>query len=960
MKKVVISLCLISLILLCFFVESKTGWVQSRVITKYLEGIDFTLSEGPQVDIYYPKEGPLNERYGYTRVGEWISKLKDYAVKAQAKLSPKHLKLVNSGINPVYEVKDSVGTQIYDSIGQPLYDKTPTTQFQKYEDIPDVLIAILLFIENKELLNSNPNYNPAIEIDRLARATVTYVLGKITHPKERTAGGSTLATQMEKYSFSKDGKTNSGSDKIYQLISASLRAYQDGPTTYEARKKIILKYFNTMPLGASPNFGEVYGYGEALKAFYGVELADEITVLNQLFQTDQLYSEEQLAALNRALQLIISVRNPSYLSKPEKLKELKTIYVKILVENNIIRSRAFDTLSLFQSKQTPELQKKNFVENKAQDLIRKKVSKLLKLDYQSLDKLDLKVYSTIRNDIQVAATDFFAQLKDEEFINEHNLKVPKLLDRTDPQKVTYSFNLFELQNGQAKLRAIYDNMNQPFSFNDSSKLELGSSAKMRVLVTYLDAMSKAFEEKQNGKLVSEDSISQFVREFNSNNLEELLEASIERKFSASPNEPFFTGGGLHKFANYNDEDDGKVVTIKEALMRSINLPFVRTLREVVQFYKNRNPNFLDKKDVEVKKELLNEFVDKESRVFLVRYFKFLKNKKVDDLDQYVTFELTKGPIGAAAVINYLHPNFTDDEVFESLATYYTKAHSPKEIKAIKELHKNFQAGIFDINDIGYLAKLHPILLYITKAMINNKDITLTELIKESYDVRIESYEWLFKTRHINEQYKRVDIVLESQAFQMILQQWLDLGYPFETIVPSLATALGSSGDKPIALAHLVGILLNDGKTTEDVSVEKYHFAKSTPYEAILERKPFETSKQIIRPEVAKVARKALQNVVEGGTAVRMRGVYDPMIVGGKTGTGDNRLELHDSAGNMTESTPVNRTSTFVFYIGERWFGSITIYVDKDEAEHSTFTSSLAVGLMNLLSQEIKPIIFGEY
>ena len=961
MKKVLAGLLFILFVLFFLFVESKTGWIQSAIATNYLEDVTFTLSRGSQKSISYPKEGPLNERYGYTRIQEWISKLNEYKTSFQTKLSPKHLNLINSGINPIYEIKDSVGLQVYDSIGQPLYDKTPTTQFENYNDIPEVLSLILLFIENKELLNSNANYNPAIELDRLTKATATYIFNKATLKNERTAGGSTLATQIEKYSFSKDGKTNSGKDKILQLISASLRSYKDGPSTFEAREKIILRYFNTMPLGASPNFGEVYGYGEALKAFYGINLSEEKLLLKDL-RTTKFYSADQLLALNRALQLIISVRNPSYLTKPEKLQELKARYLKILVDNKIISSNALSALFLFEPKQTPIFPKKDFVENKSQDLIRKKLSRLLKLDYQSLDKLDLKVYSTIRNDIQIPVTDFFKQLKDEEFIDEHSLKVPKLLDRTDPQKVTYSFNLFELKDGQAKLRAIYDNMDQPFSFNDSSKLELGSSAKMRVLVTYLDAVSKALAEKKEGKLISEDAISQFVRESSITNLQELLEASIERKFSASPNEAFFTGGGLHRFANYNEEDDLKIVTIKEALMRSINLPFVRVLREVVQFYKHRNPSYITMKnpDQEIKKELLNEFIDRESRVFLVKYYKFLKTKKEEiDLREYVTFTLTKGPIGAAAVHMYLSPNSAVEDVLYSLSTYYPKL-SPREVKAIKELVKNFKAGIFDINDMGYLAKLHPILLYITKAMLENEDIILSQLVKDSRAVRIESYEWLFKTRHINEQYKRVDIVLENQAFQTILQQWLDLGYPFETIIPSLATALGSSGDKPIALAHLVGIILNDGKATEDVSIERYHFAENTPYEAILDKIPLDSLKQIVPVEVARVAKKALQNVVENGTAIRMRGVFDPMIIGGKTGTGDNRLEIHDSSGNMTSSTSVNRTSTFVFYIGDKWFGSITIYVDKDEAEHSTFTSSLSVLLMNLLSQEIKPIIFGEY
>ena len=51
-------------------------------------------------------------------------------------------------------------------------------------------------------------------------------------------------------------------------------------------------------------------------------------------------------------------------------------------------------------------------------------------------------------------------------------------------------------------------------------------------------------------------------------LQPMLEASLERKYSASPAEAFFTGGGLHTFGNFDREDDRKVITIREAFRNS--------------------------------------------------------------------------------------------------------------------------------------------------------------------------------------------------------------------------------------------------------------------------------------------------------------------------------------------------------------------------------------------------------
>ncbi|MGV8333852.1 hypothetical protein ACV339_31220, partial [Pseudomonas aeruginosa] len=67
--------------------------------------------------------------------------------------------------------------------------------------------------------------------------------------------------------------------------------------------------------------------------------------------------------------------------------------------------------------------------------------------------------------------------------------------------------------------------------------------------------------------------------------------------------------------------------------------------------------------------------------------------------------------------------------------------------------------------------------------------------------RKEVYGWLFKSRHKNARDKRIRILLEVEAFLDLHQQWKKLGYPFDPLVPSYATALGSSGDRPAALAE---------------------------------------------------------------------------------------------------------------------------------------------------------------
>jgi hypothetical protein len=53
---------------------------------------------------------------------------------------------------------------------------------------------------------------------------------------------------------------------------------------------------------------------------------------------------------------------------------------------------------------------------------------------------------------------------------------------------------------------------------------------------------------------------------------------------------------------------------------------------------------------------------------------------------------------------------------------------------------------------------------------------------------------------------------------------------------------------------------------------------------------------------------------------------------------------------------VNRSATFVFNIGERFFGSMTAYVHGPESAHYDFTSALPVQLLVTLAPSLMPMI----
>jgi membrane peptidoglycan carboxypeptidase len=141
-----------------------------------------------------------------------------------------------------------------------------------------------------------------------------------------------------------------------------------------------------------------------------------------------------------------------------------------------------------------------------------------------------------------------------------------------------------------------------------------------------------------------------------------------------------------------------------------------------------------------------------------------------------------------------------------------------------------------------------------------------------------------------------------------------------------------------------------------MSLTQIHFAPGTPYETVMERN-IDGGQRVLLPEVARAARKAMAEVVAQGTARRLHGVFKYpdgklMPVGGKTGSGDNRIQAFNRQGALISSRATNRTATFVFYIDDRFYGVVTAYVQGREAENYKFTSALPVSILKLLAPAI--------
>ena len=78
-------------------------------------------------------------------------------------------------------------------------------------------------------------------------------------------------------------------------------------------------------------------------------------------------------------------------------------------------------------------------------------------------------------------------------------------------------------------------------------------------------------------------------------------------------------------------------------------------------------------------------------------------------------------------------------------------------------------------------------------------------------------------------------------------------------------------------------------------------------------------------------------------------------MGGKTGTGDNRL-ISTAGGQRIAGRALSRTATFVFYLGDNHFGTLTAFVVGDEAGQYRFTSALPTQVLRGMAPILEPYI----
>jgi membrane peptidoglycan carboxypeptidase len=602
-------------------------------------------------------------------------------------------RVVDAGLFTIYDEKTQAGLRILDRDNRVLFSSNyPTRVYPYFEAIPPLVLSTLLFIENRELLDErHPHLNPAVEWDRFGLAGLKMIAQTFGADID-VPGGSTLATQLEKYRHSPGGRTDSVTEKIRQMGSASLRAYLSGPDTRQTRRAIALAYLNSMPLAGAPNHGEVHGLGDGLWAWYGSDFA----TINRLLSSPTIYSSErinreQAKAYRQVLSLLLSQRRPAYYLGPGyvALQALADSYLRLLAAQGVIPASLRDAaleIGYIQRRDPAANSSTDFAEHKIKNVLRARLAGALGVKrLYDLDRLDLTARTTIDQDTQELVTQALKKLRDPAQARAVGLMGDRLLRaENDLDKIVYSLMLFERSARGNLLRVQTDNYDQPLDINEGIRLDLGSTAKLRTLVHYLELIAdlhqqyadQSPEALRKVELHPRDRLSRWViDQLLTNphvNLRDLLTAALERSYSASSGESFFTGGGLHSFANFSKADSGKVMSLRAALRDSVNLVFIRLMRDLVyhHLYKPEGiARWLEVDDGSRRHQYLERFADREGQAFLRRFYAKYRGKTPQEAIELLTQSVRPAAKRLATVYRSLYPEHDTHALADYLRTH---------------------------------------------------------------------------------------------------------------------------------------------------------------------------------------------------------------------------------------------------------------------------------------------------
>src|SRR5690606_16667688 len=248
----------------------------------------------------------------------------------------------------------------------------------------------------------------------------------------------------------------------------------------------------------------------------------------------------------------------------------------------------------------------------------------------------------------------------------------------------------------------------------------GSTAKLRTLITYLEIVAElhaslAGTPPAELKAIAgraADPLTEWAAGYLAASpdpsLAATLDAAMRRSYSASPWERFFTGGGQHQFANFNPEHNGRTMSVAEAFRHSVNLVFVRMMRDIGRYYTAvQVPDaheVLADRQHPARASYLARFADREGRTFLNRFYDELSGLGADGALAALADEAGPRADRLAVIHRSVRPAAGRDQ-FADFLRGRLPAISEREID---RLYEAYGPNRFSLAERAHLPRGHPL------------------------------------------------------------------------------------------------------------------------------------------------------------------------------------------------------------------------------------------------------------
>jgi hypothetical protein len=165
---------------------------------------------------------------------------------------------------------------------------------------------------------------------------------------------------------------------------------------------------------------------------------------------------------------------------------------------------------------------------------------------------------------------------------------------------------------------------------------------------------------------------------------------------------------VHSFANFEKSENGKIYTVRDATVHSVNLSYVRLMRDLVRYYQARLPYDTDAiladTNYPMRHRLLQEIADEESRFFLFRAYKSFEKRSTEDVIAQLLGKKAKSD-RQISILFYAWHHGADEELLTRWLVKYHGIATPEQTQRMVKAYGN---PSLNLSDYGYLLGIHPV------------------------------------------------------------------------------------------------------------------------------------------------------------------------------------------------------------------------------------------------------------